>query len=84
MNSINKYIELDLERLVDIYEPNLVYEDLRDHIVFSIVELAENISRQVIYYEKQDHNELDRRIDDILTSKTFGIPTMLALLGVIF
>lgn len=84
LNSINKYIELDLERLVDIYEPNLIYEDLRDQIVFSIVELAENISSQIIYYEKQKHNELDRRIDDILTSKTFGIPTMLTLLGVIF
>ncbi|NLP34939.1 MAG: ferrous iron transport protein B [Clostridiales bacterium] len=63
---------------------DLAYGDLRDRIVSSIVKLAENISHQVVNSQRQKHNELDRKIDNILTSKAFGIPTMIALLGIIF
>lgn len=79
LNSINKYLGLDLAGQL-----NEEFGNLRDQIVSSIVKLAENISSQVVYSQNQNHNELDRRIDDILTSKIFGIPAMIALLGVIF
>lgn len=78
LNSINRHIGLDLEEQEDYGEM------LQDQIVSCIVKLAENIGNQVTYTEKQNYNRLDRKIDDILTSKIFGIPTMLALLGVIF
>lgn len=50
----------------------------------SIVKQAEEISKKVVSFENKRHNELDRIIDNIVTSKTFGIPIMLALLGFIF
>lgn len=95
LDSINKYFGLNLaEQLNDIDEldltensftyNNLKHENLGDQIVSSIVKLAEKISSQVVYTENQKHNKLDRKIDNILTSKTFGIPTMIALLGIIF
>ena len=59
-------------------------DSLHDHIVTSIVYRAEEISEKVILFEKPNYNSLDRRIDSILTSKTWGIPVMLALLGLVF
>jgi len=56
----------------------------RDHIVTCIVTRAEEITRKVIIYGKQNYNGMDRRIDSILTSKVWGIPVMLALLGLVF
>lgn len=57
---------------------------LRDNIVSAIVKLANDISRQVVCIENKRYRELDRKIDNILTSKKFGIPTMILLLAVIF
>ena len=68
LNSINKYLGLDLAGQL-----NEEFGNLRDQIVSSIVKLAENISSQVVIYSKSKHNELDRRID-ILTSKIFRNP----------
>ena len=48
-----------------------------------IVRKAEEISREVVAVEDPGYNMRDRRIDRILTSRTFGIPIMIALLGVI-
>ncbi|HHY70265.1 MAG TPA: ferrous iron transport protein B [Thermoanaerobacterales bacterium] len=59
-------------------------DGIRDTIVSSIVKQAEEISKKVVSFENKRHNELDRKIDNIVTSKTFGIPIMLALLGFIF
>ncbi len=95
MESINRYLDLDLSRndllqkkLKDIkqqlVEQGLTIEDLRDRIVSNIVKTAENISKKVVTLENKTYNELDRKIDNILTSKAFGIPIMILLLGVIF
>ena len=67
-----------------IIEQQLDRESLRDHIVYCMVNLAEEISQQALYCEKSDYNSRDRMIDSIITSKTWGIPVMLALLGIIF
>ena len=56
----------------------------RDKVVSRIVIKAEEISRKVVSYENEKYNLRDRKIDRILTSKTFGIPIMLALLGFVF
>ena len=50
----------------------------------SIVALAEDICSKAVKFENENYNELDRRIDNVLTSKAFGIPIMIALLGVVF
>lgn len=59
-------------------------EDLRDRIVSSIVRTAENISAKAVTLENKNHNQIDRRIDNVLTSRLFGIPIMVALLGIVF
>lgn len=63
---------------------NIDDDSIRDHIVSSIVKTAENINKKVVYSEKTDHNELDYKIDNVLTSKIFGIPIMIGLLGIVF
>lgn len=59
-------------------------EALRDMIVSAIVKTAERISHDVLGFRAEGHNKPDRRIDRIVTSKVWGIPIMLALLGVVF
>ncbi|NLJ40837.1 MAG: ferrous iron transport protein B, partial [Clostridiales bacterium] len=59
-------------------------DGLRDSMVFSIVKRAEAIGEEVIQFGNKDYNRTDQRIDRILTSKLFGIPIMVALLGLIF
>ena len=58
--------------------------NLRDCIVTSIVKTAENISNEVVTCSDNSRSELDRKLDGILTSRLFGIPIMLGLLGMTF
>lgn len=73
-----------LNARIDLAEDKIKLEDFRDRIVGNIVKTAEIISTNVICLENQSHNQLDRKIDSILTSRTFGIPIMIALLGLVF
>jgi len=59
-------------------------DEIRDVIVSKIVLKAEEISKKVVSIQNKGYNKFDRKIDDILTSKLFGIPIMLTLLGFIF
>ena len=72
---------VEIEELLKKY--NINQENIRDTIVSSIVFQAENISKEVIKYESERYQERDRKIDKILTSKTFGIPIMIIFLGLI-
>ena len=45
---------------------------------------AERISREVVTFEAGDHSKPDRMIDSLVTSRTWGIPIMLVLLGIVF
>lgn len=67
-----------------IMRENTQYEDISDIIVSNIVRTAEDISKKVVQLNKNKQSEIDHKIDDILTSKTFGIPIMIMLLGVVF
>ena len=58
--------------------------NIRDTIVSSIVNNSEEISQKVCEYKEKNYQSKDRKIDNILTSKTFGIPIMLAFLAGIF
>lgn len=81
LNSINKYLNFDYDLVSLNVEED---KNLRDDIVLRIVSSAETISKKVIIFEDESYNEFDRKIDDILTSKVFGIPVMLALLVLTF
>ena len=49
-----------------------------------IMKHCEDITNQVCTFEKDDYRSFDKKIDKILTSKTFGIPIMILFLGLIF
>ncbi|HHT51541.1 MAG TPA: ferrous iron transport protein B [Eubacteriaceae bacterium] len=94
LESISNFLKLDLmqnrvisEKLLDIWErlsrDGYTEETLRDNIVTSLIKESEIISKSVVTNIKNQKN-LDYKIDNILTSKTFGFPIMIALLGIIF
>ena len=59
-------------------------EDIKDKMISSIIFTSENVVKDVVSLNKEDYNARDRKIDKILTSKTFGIPIMILFLGLIF
>jgi ferrous iron transport protein B len=66
-----------------LYGAGMDSSRFRDLIVSGIFKAAESIGRNAIRFDNEKHDRADRRIDRVLTSKTFGIPVMLALLGLI-
>jgi len=80
----NESINIKLEEIKQLLEKNdILKENIRDKVVSSIVFKAENVSREVIKYENNSYENRDKKIDKILTSKIFGIPIMIAFLGII-
>ena len=59
-------------------------ENLKDIIVSSIMNRAEQICKNVCIYENEDYSTRDKKIDKILTSKYLGFPIMLLFLGIVF
>lgn len=59
-------------------------EDSDDVRVLHIVERSNTIYESCVCEESTDPHSLDRKLDRILTSKTFGYPLMILLLGLIF
>ena len=55
-----------------------------DNIVSTLVFKSEHVARNCISYKNSKYSSRDRKIDKILTSKTWGIPIMLLFLGLIF
>jgi len=95
LKAIKKYLGYDLmedesvkekvKEAQDLLEDaGINSETLRDRIVSQIVITAESICKKSVKFENVKYNETDRKIDKILTSRVFGLPIMLALLGVIF
>lgn len=68
----------------DLQKVGLFKDTLRDSIVSSIVDSAEDICRDVVVPEKSDYNERDMRIDRILTGRFTAYPFMILLLAVVF
>lgn len=63
---------------------NIDLESFKDEIVTTLVKKAEKIGRKVVTYNSSNYSAKDRKIDKLLTSKTWGIPIMILLLGVVF
>jgi len=59
-------------------------EQLKDIVVGSIYAEAEKITRDVVTKNSGKKVDLDKKLDDILTSKYTGFPIMFLLLGIIF
>lgn len=93
--SIQKYLKVDLlhnsailselENVIELLEKNDINSsNFRDKIVSKILFTAEDICNDICYYEKNNYSKRDRKIDQILTSKKYGIPIMILFLGFIF
>ena len=90
LHSITHFLKLDLDnsKLKKALENvNLNIESnylFRDNIISNIVKVSEETAREVCTFNRNNYNERNRKIDRILTSKTFGFPIMIIFLGIIF
>ena len=93
--TLNEYLKIDIlnyddvnkvinESWLELEKHNINKENIRDIIVSEIIRTGEKIYKECVTLKNKKYNERDRKIDKILTSKAFGIPIMLVLLGVIF
>ena len=79
--SVKKILDICLE---DFKKHEITNETFKDKIITSILEKCEFIRIKVCTYSKSDYNRRNRIIDNLITSKTLGIPIMLCFLGFIF
>ncbi len=88
-NNIDKILakELveDLKDLIEGLDKNKIWqEDIQDRLVMAIVKKSEAIFNRVVDIKNENYNEFDRKLDNIVTSRLYGIPIMLSLLGLVF
>lgn len=93
--ALQEYLECDMKAIENLdskitdakkqLAANHIDQDrFRDQIVSQIVTTSQTIAEQSITFDNKKYNENDRNIDRYLTSRIFGIPIMIALLGFIF
>lgn len=75
--------EMSIFPRYEMTEGNEEKDYISDSIVKSIYSHAEKISNDVVTYPSNTVN-WDRKIDNVLTSRIWGFPIMLALLGLVF
>lgn len=86
-NSMEQYLDkTDLEFIKSLIQNqifNIDKDKIREFIIEKNYKMAEYIRDK---YVKEDEKKLDRdqKIDNIITSKKFGIPIMILLLGAVF
>ena len=76
----------------DIYDDNELIklldkerkEDINEKVVSKILLNAKNITEACVSYNNKNYQEINRKIDKILTSKITGIPIMLILFLFVF
>ena len=95
ISALQKYLDYSLindekiqQKITEVWKKlndhNITKNELRDRVVSNIIHKAEEIGSETISYANENYNNADRKIDRILTSKIFGIPIMIGLLGIIF
>ena len=76
------HAEVLLER---VREPRRgLAENFRDDLVQAMYDEAQTIADRAVTRSGDVRIDWDQRIDRLLTSSTFGLPLMLALLGIVF
>ena len=95
ISSIEKHLDVNFSENIELEEiledlqnilnnSNITRTNFRDNITSSIMKQAENVCKKVCKFEDKSYSNRDKKIDKILTSKTFGIPIMILFLGIIF
>ncbi len=81
----NKKIAFLLEEIKEkLAAKNSSFEQMKDDMVASFINKAEEICSDVVYFGDAAYAKKDRKLDKIFTSKLTGFPIMLALLLAIF
>jgi ferrous iron transport protein B len=78
---VKEVLEMEKRKLK---EKGLGEEDIRNELVKGIIQEAEKITHQVVREESDKHQETQRRLDKLLTSRLTGFPIMLLMLGIVF
>lgn len=73
-----------IQKTVNKERKKLKNKNIQDTIVESIIKRAEKIYQLCVKIKTKKYNHFDRTVDNILTSKITGIPTMVLLLLGIF
>ena len=95
LSSISNYLNIDIKHdealklsLDEAYQylnsQGYSQDIFLEKIVSRLVNISEKLYSQSVKIKNKEYNAIDRKIDKVLTSKVFGIPIMIALLGVIF
>jgi ferrous iron transport protein B len=89
IESLRRYLKWDLNEKKELYEAvaserKKLGPGIQEDVVTAVVRQAEEIASRVVQFENLLHNRLDRKIDNLVTSRRWGIPIMLALLGLVF
>lgn len=95
LTALRTYLDFDehenmlLDNLISLAQEykikyNTANEDIRDTIVTRLFAVAEELVKQTVTFQNKQYDKFDRKLDKILTSKLFGIPIMLLMLGFIF
>ncbi len=95
LKAIQKYLKFDLQSNIAVEEKlkearevlgaaGIENNLLRDKIVSHMILTAEKICSKAVSFDNEKYNHTDRKIDKILTSRVFGIPIMIGLLGIVF
>lgn len=74
---------LSLER-EELCRAGIAPDRIKDVVVTSLLNAAEEICSKVISYENAGYSDCDRKIDRVLTGRRSGYPVMLLLLAIIF
>jgi len=81
------YLEMEqidaVNKILDSFQDKYELSMVRDDISERIYEAIEELLKKYISYDTKKHNR-DRMIDEIITSRRFGIPIMLAMLSLLF
>lgn len=72
------------KELSDLSDFGIDRSSFCDRLAFSFISSAQSIADECVHFKNPDYAENNRKIDRIITSKIFGIPIMLLMLGFIF
>lgn len=78
----NKTKEVLLKEITYLKNKNI--DNVKESIIKKMIEFSSLLCSQVCTFTKKDYMKKNRKIDEIVTSKTFGIPLMIVLLFGIF
>ena len=84
LNNHNELMNKVTQAKDELANINITPDIFRDMVVSKLVNVSEEISSKVVTFENNEYDYSNRKIDKYLTSKIFGIPIMIGLLGIIF